>query len=48
VTPAVVHENATRERLSEAEQAIDNDPTVRALKERMDARIVEDSVQPLQ
>ena len=47
-TPAVVHENATRERLSEAERAIEKDPTVRELKERMDARIVEDSVQPLQ
>jgi DNA polymerase-3 subunit gamma/tau len=48
VTPAVVSENATRQRLSEAERAIERDPTVQALKERMEARVVEDSVQPLQ
>jgi DNA polymerase-3 subunit gamma/tau len=48
VTPAVVSENATRQRLSEAERAIEQDPTVRSFKERMDAQVVEDSIQPLQ
>jgi DNA polymerase-3 subunit gamma/tau len=47
-TPAVLHENAAREKLSEAERAIEEDPTVLELKERMGARIVDDTVQPLQ
>ncbi|NIP18946.1 MAG: DNA polymerase III subunit gamma/tau [Xanthomonadales bacterium] len=48
VTPAVVSENASRERLSEAERSIEQDQTVRELRERMDAAVVEDSIQPLQ
>jgi len=47
-TPAVVSEKATRQRMTEAERSIEQDPTVRALKERLGAEIVEDSVQPLQ
>jgi hypothetical protein len=34
--------------MSEAEKAINDDPTVKALKEKLGARIVEDSIQPLQ
>ena len=48
VTPAAVGEKATRQRMNEAERAIEQDQTVRELKERFGAEIVEDSVQPLQ
>jgi hypothetical protein len=34
--------------MSEAEKSINDDPTVKALKEQLGARIVEDSIQPLQ
>jgi DNA polymerase-3 subunit gamma/tau len=47
-TPAVLGEQATLEKLSDAERAIEQDPTVQALKERFGARLIEDSVQPLQ
>ncbi len=48
VTPAVVGEEAALQRMNEAELAIEQDPTVKALKERFGAEVVEDSVQPLQ
>lgn len=47
-TPAAVAEDATRKARSDAERAILQDETVRALQERMGATVVEDSVQPLQ
>ena len=34
--------------MTEAEKAINDDPTVQALKEQMGAKVVEDSIQPLQ
>ncbi len=47
-SPAVISEQAELRQLSDAERAIEEDPTVRALKERFGARILDDSVQPLQ
>ncbi len=47
-TPAVASDQASRQQLSEAEVAIDKDPTVRALRDRLGAEVVDDSVQPLQ
>ncbi|NNL94138.1 MAG: DNA polymerase III subunit gamma/tau, partial [Xanthomonadales bacterium] len=47
-TPAVVGEQASQQRLSEAERAILQDPTVQELQEGMGAEIVKDSIQPLQ
>jgi len=47
-SPAVASEQAELRQKSDAEHAIEEDPTVRALKERFDARILEDSIQPLQ
>jgi len=47
-TPAVVSEQASVRRMSEAERAIEEDPTVLELRKQLGARIVEDSIQPLQ
>ncbi len=47
-TAAAIEEQKVRERMSEAEKAINDDPTVKALKEQMGAQLVEDSIQPLQ
>jgi DNA polymerase-3 subunit gamma/tau len=47
-TPAAVSEQAEVRRRSEAEHAIEQDPTVRTLRDRFGAHIIEDSVQPLQ
>ena len=47
-TPAVVGEQASQQRMSEAERAIMQDPTVQELQQGMGAEIVEDSIQPLQ
>jgi DNA polymerase-3 subunit gamma/tau len=47
-TPAVLHEDASRAALNEAERAIEQDPTVRELKDRLGAVVLDDSVQPLQ
>ncbi len=47
-TAAHVSEQGRRRKLSDAERAIEDDPTVKALKEKLGARIVEDSIQPLQ
>ncbi|MFC1797024.1 DNA polymerase III subunit gamma/tau [Pseudomonadota bacterium] len=48
VTAAALDEQKIRQNMSEAEKAISDDPTVKALKEQLGARIVEDSIQPLQ
>jgi hypothetical protein len=48
LTAAAVSEQGVRQQMSEAEKAIKDDPTVKALEEQMGARIVEDSIQPLQ
>jgi len=47
-TPALLSEQAQTQQLNDAERAIEEDPTVRSLKERFGARVVDDSVQPLQ
>ena len=47
-TAATIEEQKVRESMSEAEKAINDDPTVKALKEQMGAQLVEDSIQPLQ
>lgn len=48
LTAAGISERGQRRKQSEAEKAIEDDPTVQALKERLGAAIVEESVQPLQ
>ncbi|MDT8320593.1 MAG: DNA polymerase III subunit gamma/tau [Xanthomonadales bacterium] len=47
-TAAALEEQQLRQSMSEAEKAINDDPTVKALKEQMGAQLVEDSIQPLQ
>jgi DNA polymerase-3 subunit gamma/tau len=47
-TAATIEEQKVRESMSEAEKAINDDPTVKSLKEQMGAKLVEDSIQPLQ
>jgi DNA polymerase-3 subunit gamma/tau len=47
-TAAALDEQKVRDNMSEAERAINDDPTVRSLKEQMGAKLVEDSIQPLQ
>ena len=47
-TAAALEEQKVRENMSEAEKAINDDPTVQSLKEQMGAKVVEDSIQPLQ
>jgi DNA polymerase-3 subunit gamma/tau len=47
-TAATLDEHKDLQNMSEAEKAINDDPTVKALKEQLGARIVEDSIQPLQ
>jgi len=47
-TAAALDEQKMRQDMSEAEKAINDDPTVKALKDQLGARIVEDSIQPLQ
>jgi len=47
-TAAAIEQQKVRESMSEAEKAINDDPTVKALKEQMGAQLVEDSIQPLQ
>jgi DNA polymerase-3 subunit gamma/tau len=48
VSAAALDEQKMRQGMSEAEKAINDDPTVKALKEQLGAHIVEDSIQPLQ
>jgi DNA polymerase-3 subunit gamma/tau len=47
-TAAAIEEQKVRQSMSEAEKAINDDPTVKALKDQMGAQLVEDSIQPLQ
>ncbi len=47
-TAAALEEQKARESMSEAEKAINDDPTIRELKEQMGALLVEDSIQPIQ
>jgi len=47
-TEARLEERQLHTKLSDAERAINEDPTVKSLKEQFGARIVEDSIQPLQ
>jgi DNA polymerase-3 subunit gamma/tau len=47
-TPASVSEHVSRQRMSEAEKSITDDPTVQELKERFGAVLDTDSIQPLQ
>jgi DNA polymerase-3 subunit gamma/tau len=47
-TAAAMQEQKIRQTMSEAEKAINDDPTVKELKEQMGATLVEDSIQPLQ
>ncbi len=48
VSAAALDDQKMRQGMSEAEKAINDDPTVKALKEQLGAHIVEDSIQPLQ
>jgi DNA polymerase-3 subunit gamma/tau len=48
MTAAAMEERHVRMTISEAEKAINDDPTVKALQERMGAKVVDDSIQPLQ
>jgi len=47
-TAATLDKQKNLQNMSEAEKVINDDPTVKALKEQLGARIVEDSIQPLQ
>ncbi len=47
-TAAAIEEQKVRDNMSEAEKAINDDPTIKSLKEQMGAKLVEDSIQPLQ
>jgi DNA polymerase-3 subunit gamma/tau len=48
LTAAELREQGSRERMSEAEKMLEQDKTVRALKDQMGAVIHKDSIQPLQ
>ena len=47
-SPAVASQQAELRQISDAERAINDDETVRSLKDSFDAHILEDSIQPLQ
>ena len=47
-TAAAREQQQIHQNMSEAEKAIQDDPTVRDLKDRMGARIVDDTIQPIQ
>ena len=47
-TVAAIEQSRRRTQLTEAERCIDEDPTVLALKSKLGAKIIADSVQPLQ
>ena len=47
-TAAAKEQKLAHQTMSEAERAINEDPTVMALKDEMGARIIEDSIQPIQ
>ena len=48
LTAAGISERSHRLKQTDAERAIENDPTIQALKDKFGATIVEDSIQPLQ
>ncbi|MEE8496219.1 MAG: DNA polymerase III subunit gamma/tau [Xanthomonadales bacterium] len=48
ITAAALDQHKNLQNRSEAEKAINDDPTVKALKEQLGARVVEHSIQPLQ
>ncbi len=48
ITAAELDRHKNLQNMNEAQKAINDDPTVKALKEQLGARIVEDSIQPLQ
>ena len=48
LTAAAIERQQAHRTASEAEKAIRDDPTVKALQEQMGAQLVEDSIQPLQ
>lgn len=48
LTPAAVSEQESQRLKNDAQRAITDDPTVQSLQEKMDARIIPDSIQPLQ
>ena len=48
LTAAALEQQRLHRNRSEAEKAIRDDPTVRALQEQMGAQLIEDSIQPLQ
>jgi DNA polymerase-3 subunit gamma/tau len=47
-TVAAEEQRQVHQSMSEAERAINEDPTVKALKDKMGARIIEDTIQPIQ
>ena len=47
-TAAEADHRRAQQTMSEAERSIKEDPTVKDLKERMGARIIDDSIQPIQ
>ena len=47
-TMAAAEQRQQREAMSEAEKAIAEDPTVQTLKDKMGARVVDDSIRPVQ
>jgi DNA polymerase-3 subunit gamma/tau len=47
-TAATLDAQKVRNSMSEAERAISDDPTIREFKEQMGAKLVEDSIQPIQ
>jgi len=47
-TAAKAEQQQAHQTMSDAERAIQDDPTVRELKDTMDARVIDDSVQPIQ
>ncbi len=47
-TPAAADEQTQIRQIGDAERAIEEDPTIQSLKERFGARILNDSIQPLQ
>jgi DNA polymerase-3 subunit gamma/tau len=48
LTAAALEQQQVHRTRTEAEKAIRDDPTVRALQEQMGAELIEDSIQPLQ
>lgn len=47
-TAAAQEQQQIHQNMSEAEKAIQDDPTVKDLKDKMGARIVDDTIQPIQ